>query len=77
MQYKIRTILSGIDRALQDKKSEYLELPENLTIEHILPDKWMKNWSIPYEISADPEEKLGFINNRDQLKHTLGTSLLN
>lgn len=75
-QYKIRAVLEAIDQEQADRKSEYLELPSDLTIEHVMPVKWELNWPIPQEHLTDPEAKLQFMQLRDQRLHTLGNLTL-
>lgn len=71
-QYKIRAVLEAIDQAQTDHKSENIELPSDLTIEHVMPVKWGPNWPLPEEFQTDAEAKLKFAQQRDQLVHTLG-----
>ena len=75
-QYKIRAVLEAIDQNQADLKSENLELPNDLTIEHVMPVKWAPNWPIPEEHLTDPEAKLKFIQQRDDAVHTLGNLTL-
>jgi hypothetical protein len=75
-QYKVRAVLEAIDQALADRKSENLELPNDLTIEHVMPQNWELNWPIPEEYLADPEAKLKFAQQRNHLVHTLGNLTL-
>lgn len=75
-QYKIRAVLEAIDQVQADRKSENLELPNDLTIEHVMPVKWELNWPIPEDHQADPEAKLQFTQKRDQVVHTLGNLTL-
>lgn len=75
-QYKVRAILEAIDQALADRKSEHLQLPKGLTIEHVMPVKWELNWPIPDEHKEDPEAKLKFAQRRSLIIHTLGNLTL-
>lgn len=75
-QYKVRTVLEAIDQELHDRKSEHVLLPEGLTIEHIMPREWRVNWTIPEHIATDPEKKVSFIENRNNVLHTLGNLTL-
>jgi hypothetical protein len=75
-QYKIRAVLEAIDQTQADPKSETLELPKDLTIEHVMPVKWAHNWPIPEGHLADPEAKLKFTQQRDHVVHTLGNLTL-
>ncbi|WP_300348615.1 DUF262 domain-containing protein [uncultured Alcanivorax sp.] len=75
-QYKIRAILEAIDQTQADRKSENLELPNDLTIEHVMPVNWELNWPIPEEYLSDAEAKLKFAQQRNQLIHALGNLTL-
>lgn len=75
-QYKVRALLEAIDQAQADRKSENLQLPSDLTIEHVMPVKWQMNWPIPEEHMKDPEDKVEFIQQRDRVLHTLGNLTL-
>lgn len=75
-QYKLRAVLEAIDQAQCIKKSEVLPLPPSLTIEHIMPVKWQENWIIPEAINSDPENRLTFIQQRNQALHSLGNLTL-
>lgn len=75
-QYKIRAVLEAIDQALGDSKSEKLDLPKDLTIEHVMPVNWELNWPIPDGYDSDPDAKLAFTQQRSRLVHTLGNLTL-
>lgn len=75
-QYKIRAVLEAIDLAQEDRKSEALPLPGNLTIEHIMPVKWQTSWPMPEDVAADPEKRLAFNQERNRQLHTLGNLTL-
>ena len=75
-QYKLRSVLAAIDRAQADRKSEEIDLPKGLTIEHVMPVKWELNWPIPEQHRTDPEAKLAFAQQRNQIIHTLGNLTL-
>ncbi|MBT4644315.1 MAG: DUF262 domain-containing protein [Deltaproteobacteria bacterium] len=75
-QYKIRSILSALDAALQTGKSEAIALPDKLTIEHIMPRKWKDHWPLPTENPDDPIEKQEKQDKRNILKHSFGNLTL-
>lgn len=75
-QYKIRAVLEAIDLAQEDRKSESLPLPGNLTIEHIMPVNWQANWPMPQDVAADAEKRLVFNQERNQKIHALGNLTL-
>ena len=45
-QRRLRHILCELERAARDRFDETTSLPDDLTIEHALPDSWMEHWSI-------------------------------
>lgn len=75
-QYKVRAVLGAIDLARENRKSEVLPLPDNLTIEHIMPVKWQASWPMPEDVAADPEKRLAFNQERNHRLHTLGNLTL-
>lgn len=75
-QYKIRAVLEAIDQKQFDRKSENLQLPADLTIEHVMPVSWELNWPIPEEHQTDPDTKMKFAQQRHQAVHTLGNLTL-
>lgn len=74
-QYKIRMILEAMDSAAQHNKTEYMPIQKNLTIEHILPEKWEKHWSLSKE-GKSAEEILEQETRRNLLKNTIGNLTL-
>lgn len=74
-QYKIRMILEAIDDANQHSKAESMPIQQNLTIEHILPEKWEKHWSLSKE-GRSAEEILEQEARRNTLKNTIGNLTL-
>ena len=82
-QYRLRHILCELERAARDKFDEATALPDDLTIEHVLPDSWMEHWPLPDNKRAPTdlrtgmtEEQLMIIAAREGLKDTLGNLTL-
>lgn len=75
-QYKIRMILGALDAQLEHSKSEALGLPDNLTIEHILPVKWQDHWPLSDDTANDPAARLQAKDQRNRLLHTMGNLTL-
>ncbi|WP_439524664.1 DUF262 domain-containing protein [Marivita sp.] len=70
---RLRLILEAMEAALRGDFAETKEVPKNLTVEHVMPQKWQAHWPLPGETS-EVEEAL----HRDELIHTIGNlSLLN
>jgi uncharacterized protein with ParB-like and HNH nuclease domain len=70
---RVRLILRAINQAIESEKTEDVQLPNELTVEHLLPQNWQQHWPIA---SSDPTEKIQITQLRDQLKHTLGNLTL-
>jgi hypothetical protein len=82
-QSRLRYILGELEVATRDKFDEAAGLPNDLTIEHILPDAWMDHWPMPDGTTASgdlragmTESQLKLIEDREALKHTLGNLTL-
>lgn len=66
-QSRIRIVLERLSSAMKSDKSELVQLPSSLTIEHLLPQKWNTNWPLSDGYNdAD----------RDRILHTLGNLTL-
>lgn len=70
---KLRLLLTALDRAMETGMSEEIKLPGDLTIEHLLPQKWKEHWPIEEQDEAK-REKLAMA--RDSIKHTIGNLTL-
>jgi uncharacterized protein with ParB-like and HNH nuclease domain len=70
---RLRLILRAIDQAIESEKTEDVQLPDELTIEHLLPQNWQDHWPLA---AIDEAEKARATQRRDQLKHTLGNLTL-
>lgn len=76
-QARRKMVLDAIERELRGDKSEPLGSTDTLTIEHIMPQKWGKNYPLPAENSSqeDVEQRNELVNYLGNL--TLTTSKLN
>lgn len=74
-QYKLRMVLEAIDSASHHSKAEFMPIQKNLTIEHILPDKWEKHWPLEKE-GKSAEDILEQESCRNTLKNTIGNLTL-
>lgn len=80
---RLRYILEELERASRDKYDETVGLRNDLTIEHVLPDKWAEHWPLPdgsrspmdYIVTADDPRRPA-ITSRQVVKHTLGNLTL-
>ena len=74
-QYKLRMVLEAIDGASHHSKAEFMPIQKNLTIEHILPEKWEKYWPLEKE-GKSAEDILEQESCRNTLKNTIGNLTL-
>lgn len=80
---RLAYVLGELERASRDKYDETVGLRNDLTIEHVLPDKWAEHWPLPdgsrapmdYVVTADDPRRAA-ITNRQVMKHTLGNLTL-
>lgn len=81
-QYKVRFVLEALDLYAFDPKSEIPTVPDDLTIEHVLPQSWEEHWplDLPGEGEMTPEartiERAKAQARRDRLLHTIGNLTL-
>ena len=68
---RLKMILEGIEEGLWTNKTEGQSVAPNLTIEHIMPQKWGQNWELP-KVDDQTQAKL----DRDHLIHTIGNLTL-
>ncbi|MFG1243636.1 DUF262 domain-containing HNH endonuclease family protein [Xanthobacter sp. V7C-4] len=86
---RVRALLSEIELAKRGKKQEDKELPDTLTIEHILPQTWRTYWPMNGESQPTDEDftqatfavledgtTIGRIVRRNRIKQTLGNLTL-
>jgi hypothetical protein len=66
---KVRGILEALELVMRGSKQELLALPDGLTVEHVLPQKWQDNWPLT-EDAAENQEK------RNRLLHSIGNLTL-
>jgi hypothetical protein len=84
-QARLRHILAEFELASRDKFDEATELPDDLTIEHVMPDAWFEHWPLDDDtrvpsdlVTGMSEAQLKSIAKREALKNTLGNlTLLN
>jgi len=63
---RVRMILEAVEQELRDAKSEKITIDEKLTIEHVMPQEWYKNWPLPENADGEQEEF------RNHMIHTFG-----
>jgi hypothetical protein len=72
---RIVMVLAAVEGTLRTSKSEMLELPQGLTIEHVLPQAWKENWPVNLGDQAAEYERSIRVNRLGNL--TLLTASLN
>ena len=70
---RLRLVLEGIESQRRSMMSEQLEVPKNLTIEHLMPVSWGEHWPLPDGEDEDKEEAK---QKRQGLIHTIGNLTL-
>jgi len=68
---RVRMLLEALNRQLQTDLTEKIDLPDGLTIEHLLPQDWRRSWPLPTDIPADLAEA-----RRVTTLHTIGNLTL-
>jgi len=66
---KVRALLEALELASRTTKQEYVSLPDDLTVEHIMPQRWESHWPMS-EGGKDSLEK------RNRLVHSIGNLTL-
>jgi hypothetical protein len=70
-QNRLRMVLEALEQGMYTGLTEKVQLPPSLTIEHVLPQDWEREWPLPD--GADPV-KARF--ERDAAKHRIGNLTL-
>ena len=71
-QGRLRMVLEGIEEDLRGRNAESDEVPGNLHIEHIMPQRWHTNWQLPEDLASSEEA----VANRNRVLHTIGNLTL-
>lgn len=69
---RLRIVLEGIEENLRTNMAESQSVPRNLTIEHIMPQRWRENWAHPNHF----EDAERAARERDHLIHSMGNLTL-
>jgi len=73
-QQRLVMVLRAIELSLCDPRTDVLGLPAGLSIEHIMPQQWQRNWPLPSGLTA--EARKAHILERAQRLHRLGNLTL-
>lgn len=66
---KVRAVLEALELSMRGSKQESLVLPDGLTVEHVLPQKWQTNWPLAEDTPENQER-------RRRLLHSIGNLTL-
>lgn len=66
---KVRAILEALERDMRSSKQEFADVPEDLTVEHVMPQRWQENWPVE---NATPAA----VAAREELIHSIGNLTL-
>lgn len=69
---RLRIVLEGIEGELRTDWAESQSVPRNLTIEHIMPQNWRRNWPL----LTDTQDATRAESIRDRLVHSIGNLTL-
>lgn len=70
---KLRVILEALELSLRTPKNEMLDVPRELTIEHLMPREWERNWPLTPAEGMTLDEAS---DARDELLNTIGNLTL-
>jgi hypothetical protein len=70
-QQRLRLLLESLERAMHTDFTEAIEIKKKLTIEHLMPQEWHKNWPLPKGKQTDE-----LVEIRNKVIHTLGNLTL-
>ena len=68
---RLRLVLEEVERRLRSAMAEQLDVPKNLTIEHLMPQSWQQNWPLPDCVTQELAE-----HERNVLIHSVGNLTL-
>ena len=76
---RLRMVLTGIEEQLHTKQAETQKVPQNLPIEHIMPQAWEAHWPLPKSSEAADRRRhaIHTIGNLTLVSGPLNSSLSN
>lgn len=82
-QLRLRYVLGELEKAARGAFDEALGLRDDLTIEHVLPDRWAEHWPLPdgsrapadHIVAAD-DPRHAMIKTRETIKNSIGNLTL-
>jgi hypothetical protein len=74
--WKVETVLRALEHALVTEKREKITIHNQLTVEHVLPQKWEAHWPLPDGRRVTEEDDDDQIVTRERMLHTFGNLTL-
>lgn len=71
---RLAMALAAVERSLYSNKTDLLAIPTNLSLEHVIPQRWDDHWPLPAEEGSEDEEALR--GERQRAIHRLGNLTL-
>ena len=72
---RLRLVLEGIEEEIRSDLTESHAVPQGLTIEHIMPQKWQRYWRLPSS-ERSVEQAIEMRDSRNRIIHTIGNLTL-
>lgn len=72
-----KLILFWIELSRKNKNSDVKALTYTYTLEHIMPQKWQKNWAVSDDLVENRKEHINYLGNMTLLKNTLNSTVQN
>ena len=69
---RLRMVLESMEEELRTPQTESQSIGNGLTIEHVMPQKWQRNWPLPTDVGDEGEAE----ERRDRLVHSIGNLTL-
>ena len=75
---RLRMVLEAIGNEVRAPMTEEPNVPRGLTIEHVMPQEWQKQWPITGELGKEMDENaiLNAARERSRIIHTIGNLTL-
>lgn len=73
---KLRMILEALETVARSSMTEAVALPPGLTVEHVLPQQWLRTWPRPKAAPGDERSPQQRIEARDLAVQTIGNLTL-
>ena len=64
---KVKAILEALELAQRSSKQEKLALPDDLSVEHVMPQKWQEHWPLQEDTIAARAKRNGLVHSLGNL----------